>query len=124
MFGTTKPDGSGWRTALEFPGKPDEALDVLTLKNQALAVSDTLKRRWGDWNHVVDPNTQSAATTLTSAAVVAPRAFVADAITTCLMVTDQATWPGIMKQYDAEWFVTTPEGIHWSHNWPGEFYAK
>lgn len=125
MFATTKTDGTGWRVAIEFPGKPDEALDIVTLQNQALAVSDTLKRNWGEWNHVVDPRSRQPSHQWISAAVIAPSAMVADALTTALMVSPTDLWAGLTDKYQASYLLLTPSKIPRVHQaWPGQLLAK
>jgi thiamine biosynthesis lipoprotein len=125
MYATTKPDGSGWRVAIEQPGKPDTARDVVMLRNEALAVSDTLKRQWGTagqiWNHVLDPIGRTNPHFALGVAVIAPRAMVADALTTAIMVSPQEEWRRITDSYQAEYSVITPgELIHTHPHWPGE----
>lgn len=44
MKATTKANGDGYTIALEWPGRPDMAIGVVTLKNQGLAASDVFKR--------------------------------------------------------------------------------
>jgi thiamine biosynthesis lipoprotein len=119
MFATTKPDGAGWRVAIEVPGKPDEALEVITLNSQALAVSDTQKRAWGEWHHVVDPRQAKPANNVSSAAVVASSAQVADALTTCLMVGERAIWQNLLQYYPAEYLLTSGSRLEKSTNWIG-----
>lgn len=135
MYATTKPDGSGWRVAIEQPGMPDTARDVVTLQNQALAVSDTLKRQWGTsgtdtqneqaWHHVLNPITRTNSQQLIGAAVIAPQAMIADALTTAIMVSPAEEWGSISDTYQAQFSVITPQKMVYTHpDWPGEMIDK
>lgn len=125
MFATQKPDGEGWRVALQNPNDSEKALYVLTLKYQGLAVSDTLKRRWGEWHHVVNPNTKLPANHLVYAAITAPTALVADVLTTCLMVCSEDDWPQLLENTHAGYFTLTQTGSFLvSDHWRGELLDK
>lgn len=125
MFATTKPDGSAWRVAIEQPGQPNVARDVVSLKHQALAVSDTLKRHWGqpenEWHHVLNPINRTNANEIQSAAVMAPTAMVADALTTAIMVSEAEKWPRLAQKFQATYSLLNHKNQTILHpRWNGE----
>lgn len=125
MYATTKPNGDGWRIALEFPGRPEEALDVVTLKNEGLAVSDTLKRQWGSWHHVLSPATKLPTKHVPYVAVRAPSALLADGLTTVLMVSEEAVWPELLQDTSAQYICVRHDQILLrSPGWRGELVDK
>lgn len=125
MFGTTKQNGDGWRVGIEFPGESEKILDVVVLINQALAVSDTYKRRWGDWHHILDPRTKQATNTLKSCAVIAETAIVADALTTCLMVSPRDLWPVFHDNFAFAALMIDPNNHPiFSGHWRGEILTS
>ncbi len=123
MVATTKADGSAWQVAIEWPGRADTAIGVVALANQGLAVSDTFKRRWKKWHHLVDGKTLSPMTQLVGCAVVAPSAFVADQMTSLLSFSDPTDWSRLAKKYQSVYLVvSSDEKITKSQNWAGEIF--
>jgi thiamine biosynthesis lipoprotein len=84
MMGTTKRNGEGWRIALEWPGRPEMAIGLSELKNQAIAVSDTFKRRWKNWHHLISAQSQKPLQEIVGLMAIAPTAFAADQCTSGL----------------------------------------
>lgn len=123
MYGTTKQDGSGFRIALEWPGKPDTAFGIVELKNQGVAVSDSFKRRWGKWHHIVDPHTKKPIDHIIGAAAVAPSAFAADRMTSGLFLSTKERYPALAQALSAQ-FVIFEEGgtVQISSQWVGELF--
>ncbi len=77
------PDGGGWRVGVANPARPEEDLDEVVLRDQAIATSTTSARRWrrgGRWlNHLIDPRTgQPVESNVISVSVIAPSATSAD----------------------------------------------
>jgi thiamine biosynthesis lipoprotein len=123
MFATTKKDGQGWRVAIEWPGKPDTAVGEVTLFNQGLAVSDVLRRKWGEWHHVVDPETTQPVVDILSAAAVASTATLADAVTSVVCLTQPSIYKPAVQELGGEYLViNTLNEVHISPGWPGTFY--
>lgn len=125
MFATSKPNGEGWRVAIEHPGQPDTARDVVTLHNQGLAVSDTLKRQWGSdglvWNHVLDPLQRNNPQHALAVAVTAPNAMIADALTTAIMVSPAIEWKTLANTFQSPYSVITKNKQVENHQkWSGE----
>lgn len=131
MMATTKADGSGWFIALEWPGRPDTALGSVTLKNQGLAASDTLRRSWAtknttnaeNWHHLLDIQQKKAVNSLLGCTAIAKNAWVADQVTAALSLVPAPEYPRIATALHGEYLVLeTTSKAHLSPNWPGELY--
>jgi thiamine biosynthesis lipoprotein len=77
------PDGPGWLVALANPLREEEDLALIRLRNQALATSTTVRRRWqkgGRWfHHLIDARTgRPVENDVLSVSVIAPSTIEAD----------------------------------------------
>lgn len=124
MYGTTKADGRPWKVAIEYPGRPDEALGTTILSHTAIAVSDTLRRRWGAWHHLIDPHTKQTIERIVSAVAVAPTAWDADCMTSVLFLGKEENYAEIAAEFKASYIVMNAEGSCLkSNNWQGEVFT-
>lgn len=123
MFGTSKADGSAWRVAIQYPGKPDTAAGVIRLKNQAVAVSDSFRRRWGKWHHLVDPKRKQAIQNIVGAVSVSATAWHADCMTSALFLGSSNKYQDASKEFDADYLVFKSDGTCLvSPAWKGELF--
>lgn len=123
MYGTSKSDGSAFEIALEWPGKPDTAFGKVALKNTGLAASDSFRRRWKDWHHIIDPYTKKPIEKILGVTALAPTAFAADCLTSGLFLSGPEQYPKIAKEFGGEFVVFTQDGkVQVSESWPGEFF--
>ena len=124
MYGTTKSDGSAFTVALEWPGKSDTAFGTVSLAHQGLAVSDSFKRRWKEWHHIVNAVTQKPIAHIVGVACVAPTAFLADCATSGIFLTPQGGHTIVYEKLRAEGVVFFESGlIEVSKAWRGEFFT-
>ena len=123
MYGTSKRDGSPYKVALEWPGKPDMAFGVVLLRSQGIAVSDSAKRRWGGWHHIIDPKQKKAIEGVIGATALAPTAFAADCMTSGLFLSDPARYGALVEEFEARFVVFLKDGtIEASPDWQGELF--
>ncbi|MBK9560592.1 MAG: FAD:protein FMN transferase [Candidatus Microthrix sp.] len=85
------PQGHGWEVEVEDPHDPVHALAHLGVPCGGVATSSTVSRRWDvgkmSTHHVIDPRTGVASTTdLAAVTVVAPRAWLAEAHATGVLL--------------------------------------
>ena len=124
MYGTKKSDGSDWNIAIQYPGKYDEAVGVTTLRNEGVAVSDTFRRRWGKWNHVVNPIQRESIDQIVGAAAVAQSAWDADCMTSVLFLGEENDWNSAANMLTASYLVFPKTGgCYKSNNWHGEIFV-
>jgi thiamine biosynthesis lipoprotein len=107
-------DAPPWRVGVEDPLRAGGILAVLDLREGAVATSGTAHRG----EHIVDPRTGRAATSLTSVTVVGPSLLWADVHATAAM----ADGPGALARLDAEgayeaMLVDAAGQVHLSAGW-------
>ncbi len=123
MMATTKRSGEGWQIALEWPGKIDTALGTVTLKNQGFAASDTFRRRWKTWHHLIHAQTKQPIQSVAGCFAVAPTAFSADQLTSALCFSTPDRYPRVAKALRGEYAVlTTDNQLKVSPEWKGELF--
>ena len=121
---TTKCSGDGWKTAVEWPGRPGFALCALTLRDCALAVSDIHQRRWGQWHHVVNPLNTRPASGFVGCAVTAKTCELADGMTTCLSLLPKHLRLSFAQKHQVEYLLMTPhDQVECSPEWSGTFFS-
>jgi len=123
-----RPDGSPWRAAIVDPADPDRTLFELPLGNgpgqrPALATSGGYETRFGpdpSVHHLLDPRTGRSANHHASVSVAAPRATLADGLSTTLSILSPAHRTTLLLEYPSvrAWFidaagrVSGPDGGH------------
>ncbi|MEP7162368.1 MAG: FAD:protein FMN transferase [Candidatus Moraniibacteriota bacterium] len=123
MVGTKKRDGSAWHIALEYPGKKDTAAGTLELSHQGLAVSDSFRRRWGKWHHIVNPKEKKAVEGIIGCMAVAQDAWAADSVTSGLFLTSAERYGALSLEFQAEYLVFYQDGqVRKSPHWNGELF--
>jgi FAD:protein FMN transferase len=124
MAGTDKQDGSAWRVAVEWPNKPDTAAGVVELRGQGFAASDSFRRRWGKWHHLVNAKEKTPVDHIAGCAVVAGNAWDADSMTSALCFATSDKWPLIARHFHASYIVFGNDGkVDVSPNWKGELFV-
>ncbi len=124
MFGTQKAGGEPWQIALEWPGKPELALGTLALQQSGFAASDTHRRSWKNWHHLISAQTQKPLTHLSGCFSVAPSAFLADQTTSALSFLPQKdSYQFLTETFQAEYLVLLTSGNALaSPHWQGKFF--
>ena len=108
------PDGRPWRVGLRRAGEPETVARTVTLADRAVATSAGIASPFdesGRHHHLFDPATGRPAPGSGQVSVIAPRATLADALSTALAVTAPeragplaARFPGITVLTDAARF--------------------
>lgn len=125
IYATTKRNGEGWNIALEYPGNPELFVGTVTLKNKALAASDTLQRKWGAWNHLVDISKKSPQNTLLGCVAIADSALRADQTTSAISLCNKEIYSKVVETFHAQYLIyTTDSKVVISSNWNGELFNK
>ncbi|WP_222564278.1 FAD:protein FMN transferase [Novilysobacter antarcticus] len=121
-----RADGQPWRAAVADPARPDRTLFELTLgsdqgQSPALATSGGYGTRFGTdplVHHLLDPHSGRSANHYGSVSVAAPRATLADGLSTTLSIVPPADRSALLADYPRAraWFVdnagrvTGPDG--------------
>lgn len=72
------------RIGLENPTDTSKVIGVIELQNASLCASASNRRKWGDWNHIIDPTNNTPVEDIVATWVVAESAMVADGLATAL----------------------------------------
>lgn len=110
-----RPDGGTWRAAVADPAEPSRTLFELPLgsargQRPALATSGGYGTRFGPnplVHHLLDPRTGRSANHYASVSVAAPRATLADGLSTTLSIVTPAHREPLLARYPAArtWFI-------------------
>lgn len=123
IYATAKENGDAWRVAVEYPGRIGVAASVILLKERALAVSDSFRRAWKGWHHVVHPRRKRPIENIAGVAAIAPSAWYADSATSALYMAENGKYPHIAREYNAAYLVFyNDDTTRVSPNWPGELF--
>ncbi len=109
IYGTTKPDGSAWRVALEHPNNDEQAFGLVEIRNSAIASTGPTKRKFGSLHHLVDPWEEASINTIVGVHVQARTAVVADGVATALFVDQLNHADSMQKLFDVEYLAIFPE---------------
>lgn len=109
----TQPDGSEWSFAIKDPFDPAQTNRKLLLSEAALSVSGGYGTPFGRsrLHHIFDPATGGSAQSLVDVVVVAPRAILADALSTAIYVSGEACGAELVSPFSGtRAMVTRPDG--------------
>jgi thiamine biosynthesis lipoprotein len=118
--------GAGWPVAVSDPADEQRDLDVVILRDEAVATSTIARRRWqrGDaWHtHIIDPRTRlSVDNDVVSVSVIAPTATEADVFAkTALLMGAGDGSRFLEKRNTSGLFVLSDGAVHRTAGWPGE----
>lgn len=109
------PDGTPWRVGLPHPRDPMRTLKVITLKDEAVSTCGDFKQFFvvngRRYPHVLHPRTGYPANQTVAATVIAPSAFLAEALSTSLfiLILGPERAAQMAHQYPAvRWYLTDP----------------
>ncbi|WP_459104422.1 FAD:protein FMN transferase [Devosia sp. A369] len=96
-----RPEGGAWLIALKNPRNTLEINRTISIANEALAVSGGYGQHFpgSDLHHIFDPASGRSAQRLLEVSVVAPRAMLADALSTAIFVSGEAAAQPLLALY-------------------------
>lgn len=107
-------DGRPWRVGLADPRRPETVAATLDLEDRALCTSGGYGTKFeasGRYHHLFDPATGASANRYIAVSVLAPRARIADALSTALYVTPPERGPALVASFPATSArLTLPDG--------------
>jgi len=122
--GDMRHRGSGsepMRVGLEHPADPAQVVGVVELTNASLCGSAGNRRAWGEYHHILNPQTLSSPRHIQAVWVTAATTLLADALTTALFLVDAAS---LTRYYDFEYALIAADSTAWqSTAFPGEFFT-
>ena len=109
------------KVGLENPFSLDEVVGVVNLQNKSICGSAGTRRKWGEFNHIMNPKTLKSATDVVAVWVVADTALVADCIATCLFFVNPCI---LSDSYQFEYcIVKSDHSILQSTNFDAEIFS-
>jgi FAD:protein FMN transferase len=111
----TPPTVEGWHVAVEHPLAPPEALVTLAFDAGGVATSSVLSRAWDDdghrRHHVIDPATQTCATTdLAAVTVIARAGWEAEVHATAALLAGRERVLGYFERHGLDGIAVTRDG--------------
>lgn len=97
---------SSLKVGLEHPENSSQVIGIVNIVNNSICASSGNRRAWGDYHHIINPNTLSSPKDVLSTWVVAEEAIKADALATCLFLVPPDK---LLNQYEFEYFVLYPD---------------
>lgn len=93
------------RVGLENPNDTTEVIGVVKVLNQSLCGSAGNRRSWGDFHHIINPETLSSPREISACWVIADTTLLSDLLTTGLFFTSPET---LLKHFDFDYFILYP----------------
>ncbi len=117
VFGTQEP----LRIGLEHPEDTTKAIGVALIKNRSICGSAGNRRAWGEFHHIISPETLSSVRTVLAVWIVADTALLADALATCLFFVPPQM---LLKHYQFEYLTMYKDhSIEHSKEFPAELFV-
>ena len=112
---SAKPDGSAWRIAIANPADPSRTVVTLEVVDKCVSTSGgygTLFDTAGAFTHLIDIRTGRTAPALLGVSVVADTGFVADGLSTAMLMAPVERRQAILKAAGGlKAIYVTPEGV-------------
>jgi len=99
--------GEVLRVGLEDPRDEKKVIGVLTVGNKAMAGSAGNRRKWGKFNHIINPATLASPENILAIWTLADTCMLADALSTALYFAPAST---LLKYYSFEYVIMYADG--------------
>jgi thiamine biosynthesis lipoprotein len=90
------------KIGLENPRDKSEVLGVANILNQSICGSAGNRRKWGKFNHIINPETLNSPDEIEAVWVIADETMVADILTTAIIFTDLST---LLSSFHFEYLI-------------------
>lgn len=108
------------QVGLEHPLDSTKVVGVATVQNQAICASSGNRRKWGEFHHIINPETKASSKEILATWVIADKTIIADAAATSLFFVDPAVFKGF---YNFEYLIIYSNmKITKSKNFNGELF--
>lgn len=95
-----------FRVGLEHPEDPKQVIGVAQIKNQSICASSGNRRKWGNFHHILDPETLKSPDKILATWVIADQAIIADSLATCLFLVEPER---LSSEFKFEYLVLYPD---------------
>ncbi len=94
------------KVGLEHPENPKQVIGVAEVLNFSICASSGNRRTWGEYHHIINPDTLKSPKDILSIWVTADTTILADAIATCLFMVPAKN---LLAHYSFEYFILFPD---------------
>ena len=110
------------KVGLENPDNFKQVIGVCNIKNQSLCGSSGNRRKWGNFNHIMNPENLKSVEDIKAIWVVAENGLIADGLSTVLFLTDPKN---LKRDFSFEYLKVLTDGTFVkSENFPGEVFTN
>jgi thiamine biosynthesis lipoprotein len=107
---------------LENPSNTTQAIGIAKIRNQSLCASSGNRRKWGNFNHIINPHTLLSPENILATWTTAQTALIADGLATCLFFTPAKQ---LQSHFDFEYLILYKDrSIERSQQFPAELFLK
>lgn len=107
---------------LENPHDLTQAIGIATISQTSLCASAGSRRKWGQYHHIVNPQTLASPQAITASWVLAKDTITADAIATCLFLVPPKL---LLQHFSFEYLILFPSNsFEKSPLFPAELFLK
>lgn len=116
-------NGESLRIGLEHPSETEAVIGVCNLSSgSSLCGSAGNRRQWGNFHHIINPQTLLSPRHLSAVWVVAASTLLADALTTALFFVEPEV---LQHEFEFEYVILGADySIHRSKTFPAEFFLQ
>lgn len=110
------------RVGLENPDDFNQVIGVSEIINQSICSSSSSRRKWGNFHHIINPETLNSPDKILSSWVTARDPMIADGLATCLFLTNPEVFK---KHFEFEYLILNSNfTINKSDHFPAELFLK
>lgn len=110
------------KIGLEHPDIDSQVIGTVNLKNQSICGSAGNRRRWGKFNHIINPHTLKPVNKIKAVWVIAPSAMIADGLATALFFVNPEK---LAKDFDFSYLIINEDlSFDKSKNFHGDIFIK
>lgn len=118
---TNGPINKNIKIGLEHPDDNTKIIGVCKIQNKSICASSGNRRKWGNFHHIMNPETKSSPQNILGTWVIAKNAIISDALATCLFLVEPAL---LTNTFEFEYLVLFNDyTFNISKNFPGELYT-
>jgi FAD:protein FMN transferase len=114
--------GERLRVGLEHPDNTSQVIGVTEILNESICGSAGNRRRWGKFNHIINPHTLKPIADIKATWVIAKEAMIADGLATALFFVKPER---LIKDFTFEYFIVYKDfSFSKSENFKGEIFKN
>lgn len=113
-------DTEKMRVGLENPDDFSQVIGIAEIRNQSICASSGNRRKWGKYNHIINPKTLQSSKDVLASWVITDNTLLADALATCLHMVDKKI---LLEKYNFDYVIMYADNsVEKSENFAGELF--